>query len=280
MNEYRPGSFQILPTVVKNLIIINAIMAFAQFVLAERGIDLADYLGLHYWRSPLFRPWQLITHLFMHGSAYSVNMTFLHLFSNMFSLWIFGSVLENYWGAQRFLTFYLICGCGAAMLHLFVLGYEFSTFEQAFYNYRENIGLDKYNLFIQQQSLDQYELFTRFRLFWESNPACADCADKSIEFINQYRDRMLNEATVGASGAVFGILFAFGYLFPNTLLYIYFLFPIKAKYFIGLYAIFELYSGIRNSAGDNVAHFAHLGGMLVAFILLKVWKHRNRHRFF
>src|ERR1044072_2732457 len=100
MTEFRPSRFQILPPVVKNLIIINSLMVFLQFILAKWHIDLADYLGLHYWRSPLYKPWQLLTHMFMHGSAFDVNVTIMHLFSNMFALWMFGSILENLWGAK------------------------------------------------------------------------------------------------------------------------------------------------------------------------------------
>ncbi len=251
-----------------------------QFVLGQRGIDLADYLGLHYWRSDLYKPWQLVTHMFMHGSAFDLNATIMHLFGNMFALWMFGSVLENVWGAQRFLIFYLVCGLGAAALHLGVLGYENHLFQTAFYNYQQNIGLDTYLRFIQEQDLDHIGAFTNLRQFWEANPSCSNCAGNSVSLINQYYDLQINEATVGASGAVFGILFAFGYLFPNTLLYIYFLVPIKAKYVVGAYALFEIYAGFRNSAGDNIAHFAHLGGMVVAFILLKIWNTKNRKNFY
>jgi len=280
MTDFRPSRFQILPPVVKNLIIINALMALLQFVLIKFGINLADYLGLHYWRSPLYKPWQLVTHMFMHGSPHSVDLTLIHLFSNMFALWMFGSILENMWGAQRFIMFYIICGLGAAVLHLGVLGYEFRVFENAFYNYQQNIGLDKYLLFVQQQDLEHITAFTRLRTFWEANPACTNCGPMSVDLINAYYSQMINEVTVGASGAVFGILFAFGYLFPNTLLYIYFLVPIKAKYVVAAYALFELYAGIRNSAGDNMAHFAHLGGMLVAFIILKMWNRNVRNKFY
>lgn len=280
MTEFRPGRFQILPTVVKNLIIINCLMAFLQFVLVKFNIDLSDHLGLHYWRSPLYRPWQLITHMFMHGSPFNVNLTIMHLFSNMFALWMFGSILENLWGPKRFIMFYLICGLGAAVLHLGVLGYEFRVFENAFYNYQENIGLDKYLLFIQQHELEEISAFAKLRSFWEANPACTNCSTLSVDLMRQYYSQIINEATVGASGAVFGILFAFGYLFPNTLLYIYFLLPVKAKYFVAAYALFELYAGIQNSAGDQVAHFAHLGGMLVAFIILKVWNRNARNKFY
>ncbi len=280
MTEFRPGRFQILPPVVKNLLIINSLMVLLQMVLIKFNFDLADYLGLHYWRSPLYKPWQLVTHIFMHGSAYDINVTIMHLFSNMFALWMFGSILENMWGAKRFIVFYLVCGVGAAMLHLGVLGYEFRVFENAFYNYQQNAALDKYILFIQQNNLDHISNFTRLEAYWRSNPSCVECTPTSISLINQYYNLAIDKATVGASGAVFGILFAFGYLFPNTLLYIYFLFPIKAKYVVAFYALFELYAGIRNSAGDNMAHFAHLGGMLVAFIILKSWNRNKRNKFY
>jgi membrane associated rhomboid family serine protease len=296
MTDFRPGRFQILPPIVKNLIIINSLMVFAQFVLGKFGIDLADYLGLHYWGSHYFKPWQFITHMFMHGSYNDVNGTIMHLFSNMFALWMFGSILENVWGPKRFITFYLICGLGAAVLHLGVVGYEFHTIEQAFVKYQQNPNADQFNLFLEQHvRLNQYNPLNvylhNFNIQWQNMPS-ANYSNESIAAINhylsgatnpetgQYLPGIFDEATVGASGAVFGILFAFGYLFPNTLLYLYFLVPIKAKYVVGAYALFELYAGFRNSAGDNVAHFAHLGGMVVAFILLKIWNRQNRKHFY
>ena len=280
MTEFRPGRFQILPPIVKNLIIINVLMVLLQFVLAQFNIDLADHLGLHYWRSPLYKPWQLITHIFMHGSAFDVNVTVMHLFSNMFALWMFGSILENLWGAKRFLVFYMICGVGAALCHLAVLGYENNIYETAFYNYQQSPTLDAYIKFVHSNNLDRYQDFVRLQAHWETDPGCTSCINQSIDYFNQLYAIKINEATVGASGAVFGILFAFGYLFPNTLLYIYFLVPIKAKYVVGAYALFEIYAGIQNSAGDNIAHFAHLGGMLVAFIILKIWNRTERKRFY
>lgn len=295
MTEFRPGRFQILPTIVKNLIIINSIMAFAQFVLGRFGIDLSDYLGLHYWKSTYFKPWQYFTHMFLHGSYNDVNLTIMHLFSNMFALWMFGSILENVWGPKRFLTFYIVCGLGAAALHMGVLAYEYKVIEQAFTHYQQNPTLDQFNLFLNQRvklsgnplSMQLYEIAK----VWSSSPS-QDLANESISAVNQYLHGLnyrptgqyipgiYDEATVGASGAVFGILFAFGYLFPNTLLYLYFLVPIKAKYVVAAYALFELYAGIQNSAGDNVAHFAHLGGMVVGFIILKIWNKQNRRNFF
>jgi membrane associated rhomboid family serine protease len=294
MTDFRPSRFQILPVVVKNLIIINSLIALAQFVLGKTGIDIADYFGLHYWKSEYFKPWQFLTHMFLHGSWNDVNGTIMHLFSNMFALWMFGSILENVWGPKRFIIFYLICGLGAAVLHLGVVAYEFKTIEHAFMAYQQNPTVDQYELFLKQHiKLNQYNVWSynlyRLQEFWQGNPS-ADLVSQSTSLINhyltggtiegRYAPGIFDEATVGASGAVFGILFAFGYLFPNTLLYLYFLVPIKAKYVVAGYALFELYAGIRNSAGDNIAHFAHLGGMVVAFILLKIWNKHNRQHFY
>lgn len=271
-------------------------MVFAQYVLGRFNIDLSDYLGLHYWRSHYFHWWQFITHMFMHGSYNDVNLTLMHLISNMFALWMFGSILENVWGPKRFLIFYMICGVGAAMLHMCVVGYEFHTLETAFTAFQQNPTIDQYDLFLKQNipsvsNNGQLRLYQMLEL-WKSSPSSSEYSNMAINMIDRYFygfnsaeihghvGGLFDEATVGASGAVFGILFAFGYLFPNTLLYIYFLVPIKAKYVVAVYALFELFAGIQNSAGDNVAHFAHLGGMLVAFIILKIWGRTNRSHFY
>lgn len=286
MTNFRPQGFQILPRMVKNLIIVNAIFLALDSVLEIYGIRLSDYLGLHYWKSHYFRPWQLITHLFMHGNIG-------HLLSNMFALWMFGSVIENYWGPQRFLTFYLVCGVGAALCHLTVLGFEFSAIERAFAHYQQNPTVDQFGRFITQYVSGPYlPGFRDYQHIWESNPSNTSLVNQSSYYINLYIrggydvsaggavDGIIDQATVGASGAVFGVLFAFGYLFPNMELMIYFLFPMKAKYFVAFYALIELWAGIQNSAGDNVAHFAHLGGMLFAWLLLRYWQKNNRRQFY
>lgn len=294
MNNYRPGGFQVLPPVVKNLLIINVLMVFAQYVIGKMGINLADYLGLHYWRSEYFKFWQLFTHMFMHGSFSDVNLTIMHLFSNMFALWMFGSTLENLWGAKKFLIFYIICGLGAALCHLAVLGYQYETINSAFMAYQQNPTLDQFDLFTKKYIPYETRGLLKFKADWLQDPSSMQFSNLSKTILYQYLygatdystgaalhvKGLFDEATVGASGAVFGILFAFGYLFPNTLLYLYFLVPIKAKWIITAYAIFELYAGVRNTAGDNVAHFAHLGGMLFAFILLKIWNKRNRKYYY
>jgi membrane associated rhomboid family serine protease len=252
MTEFRPGRFQILPTVIKNLLIINGLVFLAQNVFGDRlGFSFNDVFALHTFQSPLFKPWQFITHMFMHGSL-------THIFGNMLALWMFGAVLENLWGPKRFLIFYIVCGLGAALCHMIVLFIE-----------SQNMIHD-YNLLLSSggNSMSQAIHFVQ------------EYGNGAVASPQQIFDYRLNEATLGASGAVFGCLAAFGYLFPNTYIYLYFLFPIKAKWFVIMYAAFELLTAIQNSAGDNVAHVAHLGGALVGFILVYFWNKNNRRNFY
>ena len=232
MTEFRPTRFEILPTVIKNLLIINGLVFLAQITIGKQ-INIENTFALHTWQSPLFKPWQFFTHMFMHGN-------FSHILSNMFALWMFGSILENVWGPKRFLIFYIVCGLGAALCHMGVLYYQT---EQAI------------NVF----NAATYENQLRLR------------EDIIIR---------LREATIGASGAVFGCLAAFGYLFPNTFIYIYFMIPLKAKWFVMIYAGFELFQAVQNSAGDNVAHVAHLGGALVGIILVYFWNKTNKKKLY
>ena len=236
---YRPTSFSQLPEVVKNLLIINGLSFLAKITLENKGIDLTQMLALHQFQSPNFRPYQLITHFFMHAN-------FTHLLFNMFALWMFGKILENFWGGKRFLIFYMFTGIGAALLHLSFCQYQISSLTN---NMPELIDLARKGLY-------------------------------NTSITNSLKlTQLVNTPTVGASGAVFGILLAFGMLFPNTLLYIYFAIPIKAKYFVIAYGCLELYLGLSNNPADNIAHFAHLGGMLFGFILLKYWQ-KKRNTFY
>jgi membrane associated rhomboid family serine protease len=232
MADVRMNSFQTIPPVIKNLIIINALVFFAEQIFGEEQIF--NLFALHDVRSELFKPHQIITHLFLHGG-------WTHLLFNMLALWMFGSILENLWGAKRFLIFYVLSGLGAALLHLGVLYVELA---------------DK--VYLLQQM-----------------PVSMQGSENYL-----YLSDQVNQATVGASGAVFGCLAAFGYLFPNSLIYVYFFIPIKAKWFVILYAGLELWLGVNNSAGDNVAHWAHLGGALVGFLLVLYWNKRNRRHFY
>jgi len=260
------GGFSQMPTIVKNIIIINVLVFLLQNV---PGVHADDYFALHYWRSPLFKWWQMVTHMFMHAGL-------AHLFFNMFALWMFGSILENVFGPRRFLIFYMVCGLGAAVCHLSVLTLQFEQFHSAFMYYQEHPTFVEYAQFLRKVKLDNHVL-NQIQAFWGQNPNCGDCVQQTIQSIHELYLMKINEATIGASGAVFGLLFAFGYLFPEMELMLLFPpIPIKAKWFVAGYAAIELFSGIQNSAGDNIAHFAHLGGMLFAFILLRIWNSKRR----
>ncbi len=242
----RPGGFSILPPVVKNLLIINGLFFLGTLAFERLGFDLVKLLGLFIPQSDYFRPHQLITYIFMHGN-------FEHILFNMFALWMFGSAIENYWGGKRFLIYYMVTGLGAGFIHLGVLEWQLASVVS-------DLGLDQYQL-VKQEGLGILEQGQNY-----SNEALA------------HLNLLLNTPTVGASGAVFGLLLAFGMMFPNAEILLYFLFPIKAKYFVIGYGLIELFSGISNRPGDNVAHFAHLGGMVFGFILIKFWQ-KGRQRF-
>ncbi len=243
--QIRPGGFSIIPPVVKNLLIINGLFFLATIAAQSYGIDLTEMLGLHIPQSDYFKPHQLVTYIFMHGG-------FNHILFNMFALWMFGSSLENYWGGKRFLIYYMITGLGAGFIHL---------------------GVQEWQLFsvMGQLTADQIELVQ------SEGAAALQIGQNYTDVLMAKYNLLLNIPTVGASGAVFGLLLAFGMMFPNSQIYLYFLFPIKAKYFVILYGLFELYSGISNNPGDNVTHFAHLGGMIFGYILIKYWQ-KNQFR--
>ncbi|MFM2206628.1 MAG: hypothetical protein RL213_603 [Bacteroidota bacterium] len=277
--EYRPSRFSILPEAVKNILIINGIFYLATVVLANRGVDLGNLLGLHYWESRDFRPWQVITYMFMHGS-------FSHLFFNMFAVWMFGAAVENIWGAKRFLTYYLLTGLGAAVCHYAIFYYELRPAVAFIDDFLKEPDLTKLDYFMNADFSGIYnssELSGHIRQLkeiWAVDPDTA--LEYSRRFMVRFHEDLINApVVVGASGSVFGLLLAYGMIFPNSIIYIYFALPIKAKYFVILYGALELFSGIAKVPGDNIAHFAHLGGLLTGFILIHYWRRPrgNMYRF-
>jgi membrane associated rhomboid family serine protease len=274
MQDFRPRSFNVLPDVIKNLLIINGLLFLATLTAESFGVQLSRILGLHYVNSQYFHPYQFVSHLFMHGN-------FMHLFSNMFALWMFGSTLENVWGPKKFLFFYLFTGLGAAFIHSGVLYYENTSLEAALNVFLSAPTPDAFKFFIDEKAAGFFNNnIYDFINEWSKLPDNDMFISQAKVYANSVAQAGIDVPTVGASGAVFGVLLAFGMLFPNTLLYIYFLFPIKAKYFVALYAMFEFYTGYQNLTGNgssNIAHFAHLGGMLFAFILIKYWQKDKRN---
>lgn len=282
MTQFRPSRFEILPTVIKNLLIINGLFFLAQNVIKEPTFNFSfdDTFALHAWQSSLFKPWQLITHMFLHSTA-----DFSHILGNMFSLWMFGSVLENLWGSKRFLTFYMVCGLGAALMHLLFLSYELvpmmNDYNAVFQLHSSQSGaevkalanfIEKYNIrFTENEQLLSY---------LNSGQNIPELNLNIFRNITAFYQNNINTATVGASGAVFGVLAAFVYLFPNTYLYLYFLVPIKVKWVGLIYFSYELFHAVRNSAGDNVARWAHIGGAIVGLLIVITWNKTNKKTFY
>jgi membrane associated rhomboid family serine protease len=279
-NYISPGAYNVLPPVVKNLLIINGLLFLAKMAFPSvMHIKLEDILGLHYWGSQLFYPFQFITYMFMHGD-------FSHILFNMFALWMFGSTLENYWGAKRFLIFYFITGIGAALVHYTVFYFQVQPTLTVIDGYLADPDFVWFKAFINSpdfvgntQIIDYYN--SVFVPAANSASSDAGVVQASVDFMNYYRNAFLDvHNVVGASGAIYGLLLAFGMTFPNSLIYIYFLFPIKAKWFVIVFGAIELFSGIRNNPTDNVAHFAHLGGMLFGLFLILLWKRKDINRHF
>lgn len=266
--------FSTIPPIVKNLLIINILMLLGTFMLSSIGIDLNTLFGLHHWSSDNFRPHQFVTYMFMHG-----NMT--HLFFNMFALWMFGRILEQVWGPKRFLIYYMVTGIGAGILQMIVMTFELSSFESAIQTIRDSGSPDAFAAFIDSYVPDIYtNQFRSLLATWTLNPESSNALAAALNLSNELLELKRNIGTVGASGSVFGILLAFGMLFPNTeLLLIFPPIPIKAKYFVIGYGLIELYLGFASNPSDNVAHFAHLGGMLFGFILIKYWR-KSTNTFF
>lgn len=268
------GRMGSIPPVVLNLLIINILLFLGTTMLSRSGLDLVSLLALYYPGSDLFRPHQFITHMFMHGST-------MHLFFNMFALWMFGKVLESVWGSKRFLTYYLITGLGAAALHTFVLYLQFSSLNTDAQALMNTLSPEGFALFVKDNFPELQSRLSGFIAQWVDMPQNPRFVAQAESYISDMLNLKLNVPTVGASGAIFGVLLAFGMLFPNTRLVLLFPpIPIKAKWFVIGYGAIELFAGLSNQAGDNVAHFAHLGGMIFGFLLIKYWNKTKRNNFY
>ena len=216
-----------IPTITKNLLIINVLMFLALIVFEGRGIDLNDVLGLHFFLAPDFHFYQLFTYMFMHGG-------FTHILFNMFTLWMFGGIVEQVWGPKKFLFYYIACGVGAGLIQMVAQLGEFYM--------------------LSSSQIPGFDL-----------GMAGEVVRANAAFLNMW-------TTVGASGAIYGLLLAFGMLFPEQRLFIFPLpVPIKAKWMVCIWIVVELFSAL-GTQGSQVAHFAHLGGMLFGYIMIRYWR--------
>ena len=232
-----------LPDIVKQLIIINVLFFLGSLRLGNAAYDL---LALHYPQNPKFAPWQVVTHMFMHGS---IN----HILFNMFGLWMFGGTLAQMWGRNKFLFFYLSTGLGAAALQLVINYFQISTVvgQLVEAGYSATAFTDTLQSGQDYRAWSNVISQTQLNQLWTS----------------------FNMSMVGASGALYGILVAFAFLFPNTeLIIIFFPIPIKAKYFVPILLACDLFFGFSSYSLGPIAHFAHLGGALTGFIMMWYWK--------
>ncbi len=259
MNNFRPSPFANIPPATLNLIIINAIFWLASILFPKfLNIDIIEYLGLHYWQSTEFNPIQFITYMFLHS-----NGSITHLFFNMFGVYMFGRMLEHVWGTKKFLFYYIITGVGAGIIQQITWTIDLypliSAFDEAL-----NVG----------NGAPLVPFADQFR----GGDIALARPDNILMLRSEYFNMAVNKyVTIGASGALFGILLAFGWLFPQAEMMLIFLpIPIPARIFVALYAIIELLMGVANFSFDSVAHFAHLGGMIFGAIVLYIWKRQHK----
>ncbi len=260
--------FQNIPQVTKNILLLNIAFFVASWLLKNQGINLEMSLGAHYINSPFFEPYQVVTHFFMHDTS-----NLLHIFFNMWLFVTLGAYLENLWGAKRFFIFYVVSAMGSFALYNMIGFVEIMQLK---------------SMLAQQFELEQFDFFLKHRLnvngdFIEQvnnylNHENIKISKSFILNMNEYLDKV-KTPMVGASGGVFGIMTAFAILFPNTEFRLYFFIPVKAKYLVSAYFLWELFLSLQPQDGDNVAHLAHVGGAIAGAILVLVWRKKDRSNF-
>lgn len=250
-----------IPQVTKNILLLNVMFYVVTEVLELQGINLRGTLGAHYVNSPLFQPYQIVTHFFMHGD-------FFHIFFNMWLFIMLGGFLERLWGPKRFFIFYIASAMGAFALYNALGVYQLIELSNII---GSKVNMDEFNLIISQsEGLD--ELNSNLAQFFQNVP------NINIEAVREYIS-LSYTPMVGASGAIFGVMAAFAVLFPNTEFMLYFAIPVKAKYLVGAYFLIEVYQAFQNQANDPVAHLAHIGGAIVGVILVLIWRKQDKANF-
>lgn len=241
-----------IPPITLNLIIINVIFWLVEVIIPSKfGIDIVELLGLHYWLSEKFHFYQLITNMFLHDPS-----GLSHLIFNMFGLFMFGSEVEQMWGGKKFLFFYFFTGIGASIIQELSWMIDTHSLVTAF-----NTAIAEGN----GTALLPFEhMFTGGGSI--SNATLSNIITLKTQFLSSF-------ISIGASGALFGVLLAFAWLFPEAKMGIIFLpIMIPSRIFVAIYAVVELFFGVANFAFDSVAHYAHLGGMIFALIIILIWK--------
>ncbi len=259
------------PPAVKNIIIINVLIVIAAWAINQLyATDINDIFGLYYYESSHFHLWQYITYMFMHGG-------FIHLFFNMYALFLFGSALEQVWGSKRFLIFYFVTGIGAALFYTLVNHFEFVPMIKDQHAFRNTPSPELFKLFVNNYLPQANNDIISFINRWINAPKDHSLIQEAIYNVNLITYAHFNVPCVGASGAIFGVLLGFGMLFPNTQLMLIFPpIPIKAKYFVFIYGGIELFLSITQP-GSQVAHVAHIGGMIFGFLMIKLWQRDRQH---
>lgn len=254
-----------IPTVTRNLLIINILMFVLTFFFQAQGIELRAILASHYVSSPLFEPYQIVSHFFMHEDI-------LHILFNMLGVVMLGGFLERLWGPKRYFIFYISCALGAFALYNGIGVYQMIESKNALKS--SMIDLTVIDNII-KTSANDYEITKNVNEYIESLHL-----SPTFDFtpLQTYYD-VATGRMLGASGAVFGILVAFAILFPNTEFLLYFAIPVKAKYLALGYVAYELYNAYYPSDGDHVAHLAHIGGAIVGTVLVLIWR-KNRTQFY
>jgi membrane associated rhomboid family serine protease len=255
-----------IPQVTKNILLINVMLSIVTFILGSQNIDLGRDLGAYYMNSPLFRPYQIVTHFFMHDGS-----SIMHLFMNMYLLVILGSYLERLWGPKKYFVLYIISALGAFALYNAMGMYQISELRNSFTGVLDINRID--SIMNNSQSMEEIVTEVNNYLHTLSGQQVIDTnlLQKYISFCST--------PMVGASGAVFGVMAAFAILFPNTEFMLYFAIPVKAKFLVGAYFLFELYLSFNGTPGDNVAHLAHVGGAIAGAIMILYWRKTDKKNF-
>lgn len=254
-----------IPQVTKNLLLLNILLFVLDVFFETRGVNLGAILGAHYFGTPLFEPYQIVSHFFMHGNI-------MHIFLNMYALVMFGSFLERLWGPKRYFILYIASALGAFLL----------------YN-----GVGFFQIYELKQTIGDSSLIAGVNGIIRDVPLSLEAERTIKEFMFSHNVETLSQANaimeyaaksyipmVGASGAIFGIMASFAILFPNTELMLLFPpIPLKAKWLMGGYFLIELYLSFQDNQGDNIAHLAHVGGAIVGGVLVLIWR-RNRTHFY